>query len=315
MSASREVHQDPELGQEWLYRLRDDAPSERVRVLSVHRKGQKFRVVVLYLDGAAAGTKENVPRSRLRVPWNEAAEYDAAMEAWNRLSAETIDRNESSALWTVLELLIPDDVAELYLAPVDDALVVHDEEALETLTDLRISALLRDRAWTKYDGKPCLSPLASLTVAEMACRKRPGPVLEWIMAEEAQAREKSKRGWQREDYSTRQTVDTSPEYEYSYYLRSDKPKHELLRQWCGYRAVTAHERLVAAEAEVARLNILLAQAVDHLREYTKISADIIESDHEKERITPQSIRPVPQRPLDLNEAPVVQVPIRRYWSR
>ncbi|WP_234754166.1 hypothetical protein [Arthrobacter ramosus] len=249
------------------------------------------------------------------MPWDQAAQYDATMAGWKRLREEPIDQNESSALWTALELLVPSDVAELYLTPVDDALVVHDQSALESLTGQLLSTLPADHSRVIHDGKPCLSPRASLAVAERACHKNPAPILELIIAEETKYREKSKRGGLDEDWETKKPVETSPRYEYEFYLRWKKPVHELLRQWCGYRSITAHERLLAAEAEVNRLDVLLAWAVDCIRRTNESTAAAIEKEHEEDRITPYNIRPVPQRPLEPHEIPVIEVPSRRRWPR
>lgn len=315
MGPETEDHASPIPGQEWAYRLRDDAPSERVQVLTLHQEARRFRVEIRHLDGPASGKEENVPRGRLKVRWEEVSQYDAAMDGWRRLRTESIDQNESLALWAALELVIPSAVAELFVTPVDDALVVHDQPALEILTGRPISAFQDGFVWIVHAEKPCLSPLASLAVVEMACRKNPTPVLDLIIAEETEAREKSKRGGTAEDWETRQPVSTSPGEEYQHYLRRQKPIHEILRQWCGYRAVTLHERLLAAEAEVNRLDVLLAWSVDCLRRVDEAAASAIENEHEKDRITPYNIRPVPQRPLEPHEIPVMEVPSRRRWPR
>lgn len=315
MDPDTEAFPSPAPGQEWAYRLRDDSPSERVQILALHQEARRFRVEIRHRDGIASGREENVPRGRLKVPWQEVPQYDATMAGWSRLKAESIDKNESSAMWAALKLVIPSEVAELFVTPVDDALVIHDQSAVETLTGQPLSAFQAELAWIVHDGKPCLSPLASLSVVEMACRKNPTAVLDLVLAEETEAREKSKRGGTVEDWETRKPVDTSPPYEYEYYLRRKKPIHELLRQWCGYRSVTAHERLLAAEAEVNRLDVLLAWSVDSIRRSNESTAAAIEKEHEEDRITPYNFRPVPQRPLEPHEIPVIQVPSRRRWPR
>ncbi|MFK0005092.1 hypothetical protein [Paenarthrobacter sp. NPDC090522] len=182
-----DTDEDPCVGQEWAYRLTAGSPSKRVSVLAVERTGRKFRVQIRFLDGPASGKEENVPRSRLRVPWEEVAAFDAPMAAWKRLEAEPIDRTESSALWTVLELLVPDQVAELFLTSVDDALVVHDQAQLEVLTGEPMSSLKESLSWEEFEGKPCFTPLASITIAQMVCRQNPEPVVDWILTEEATA--------------------------------------------------------------------------------------------------------------------------------
>ncbi|MDQ0676554.1 hypothetical protein QFZ36_004180 [Pseudarthrobacter siccitolerans] len=303
----------PAPGQQWAYRLRDDEPSERVQVLALHQEARRFRVDIRHLDGDACGREDNVPRGRLRVPWEEVTQYDASMDGWRRLRAESIDENESSAMWAVLELLIPSEVGELCVTPVDDALVVHDQGALETLMGQPLADVQTKFSCVVHDGESCLSPRASLSVVELACHKNPTPVLDLVIAEEAKAREKAKRGGTVEDWETKKPVDTSPQYEHGYYLRRQKPIHEILRQWCGYRSVTAHERLLAAEAEVNRLDVLLAWSVDYIRRIDESTAAMIEKEHEEDRITSYNIRPVPQRPLEPHEIPRVQVPSRRRW--
>ncbi|MEW1812517.1 hypothetical protein AB0284_17650 [Pseudarthrobacter phenanthrenivorans] len=209
MAPDTEGSRDPLPGEEWAYRLRDDAPSEKVHIVTVHRKGRKIRVDIRHLEGQQPGTEENVPRSRLKVLWQNVDRYNASMEAWRRLRAGGTTKNLES----------------------------------------------------------------------------------------------------------REETATSPEFEYDYYLCWQQPVHEILRQWCGYRAVTAHERLLAAEAEVKRLDILLAEAVDRLRRMDEGAAEMIEREHEEERITAYAIRPVPQRPLKPHEIPRIEVPARRGWYR
>jgi hypothetical protein len=259
MGPEAEDSRDPAPGEEWAYRLRDDAPSERVHIAAVQQEGRKFRVDISHLEGQSQGSEENVPRSRLKVPWQNVVQYDASMDAWSRLRAESIDDKETSALWSAVELVVPSKVAELSVASSDDVLTVHDPQALEALTGQSVAAFQTGFSWLVHDGKLVLSPRAALSVVELACRRNPGPVLDLVMAEEAVAREKSKRGGTTKDWESREETTTSPEFEYDNYLRWQKPVHEILRQWCGYRAVTAHERLLAAEAEVNRLNILLAE--------------------------------------------------------
>jgi hypothetical protein len=55
-----------EQGDEWIYRVRDDALSERVRIIEIQRRKQSFRVEVEFIDGEKAGQRENVPGKRLR---------------------------------------------------------------------------------------------------------------------------------------------------------------------------------------------------------------------------------------------------------
>lgn len=311
----KELRADPVAGEEWAYRRRDDAASERVLVVALHRQGQKFRADIKHLSGDNAGLEENVPRSRLRVPWDEVGDYDALMEGLGRLRSEALTEAEESALWKATELLLPTEVAELFVSPVDEALLIHDQHKFEALLGEPVSVLQHEFVWILYGGRTCLSPRASLRVAELLCRRNPAPMLEAVMAEEAEAREKSKHGGTVTSFESNELLPTSPDLEYKFYLEWHKPVHEILRDWCGYQAVTDHERLLAAEAEIHRLDTLLASALTSLRQYSKHWADAYTQEHENERITPYSIRPIPERPLQPHEIPVIRIPARRQWWR
>ncbi|MDI3242239.1 hypothetical protein QK292_11300 [Arthrobacter sp. AL08] len=147
------------------------------------------------------------------MPWDLAPQYDITMEGWKRVRDEAIAKNESSAMWAALELLIPSDVAELHLTPVNDALVVHDQLALESLTG-SLQTIPGSSTRARLAFHPSLP-----SIAEMACQTNPAPILELIWAEEAKAREESKRGGTDKDWDTRIPIETSPRYEYDCYLR------------------------------------------------------------------------------------------------
>lgn len=69
----------PTVGEQWVYRHRDDAPSERVLVHDVTQTKRKVRVEVEFLDGPQAGARHAVPGGRLRVPWSEVEAFDQLM--------------------------------------------------------------------------------------------------------------------------------------------------------------------------------------------------------------------------------------------
>jgi hypothetical protein len=94
----------------------------------------------------------------------------------------------------------------------------------------------------------------------------------------------------------------------------DRPRHELLGQWCGHRAVTHHERFLAAEAGIHRLDILvtdLLKALDNLGEHEQAAR--FAEEHERDRITPHMMRPVVERPLHPSEIPEREIKVRRRW--
>ncbi|MGY4898649.1 hypothetical protein ACWEEK_24080 [Micromonospora aurantiaca (nom. illeg.)] len=140
-------------------------------------------------------------------------------------------------------------------------------------------------------------------------------MLDRVIEDEAKSRHKCKHGDERSSLSTRGREPTTPEREYHVYRRFDRPRHELLRQWCGHRAVTAHERLLAAEAETQRLDVLVTRLIRVLKQAgeTTIVA-VYAEEHDRERITPATIRPVVDRPLHPSEIPVREIRTRRRWG-
>jgi hypothetical protein len=105
------------VGDEWVYRLRDDAASERVRILGVMPKKRSAKVDVEFVDDPD-GRVETVPGSRLRVLWSELESYEALMADWGRIASPVLDQVEEACAEMVFRLLIPTNVAEIEWSPV-----------------------------------------------------------------------------------------------------------------------------------------------------------------------------------------------------
>ncbi|WNV90353.1 hypothetical protein [Umezawaea sp. Da 62-37] len=303
------------IGDEQIYRQRDHDPSQRVRVLAIDTSKRNPRYKIEFLDGEAAGKQENVPERRLRGPWSHVRRYDESMADWERVSAFELTDIEGSAVGLVFDALIPDEVAELRWSPHVTEII--DPVKLESLIGLPTEELIeRVEFLTDGDGHRVLSQEGTLLIAELACQVNPMPILDLVVEEERKYREKTTRGESYTDHRGEERT-SSPEWEYSWYLERGRPLHELLRGWCGHRAVSMQERLAAAEAEVRRLDLLVTRLVDQLRENGhSMFADVIASVHEEERITPANYRPVVDRPLKPSEIPVryIEVPRRRSWG-
>ena len=80
-------------------------------------------------------------------------------------------------------------------------------------------------------------------------------------------REKVKRGSEHSNYLDNTKYQSSPEQEYRRYRMYDRQRIELVRQWCGHRAISFDERLVAGEAENSRLDALVVRLNDALKGY------------------------------------------------
>jgi hypothetical protein len=303
-----------EVGEEWAYRLRSHAPSERVRVLEIERRKQSTRAVVEFLGDARNGRIENVPAGRLRVPWSEVTAFDVLMANWQRIDDYKLSQTEEHAVGVVFEQLIPDDVAGYDTGGAYNVGEIKDDRALEMLVRRPVSELVAAVPSFQHEGSWWLSAEGTLLLAEAACRVNPIPILIWVTEEERKCREAVKHGAERVNLDGERYT-SEPDWEYELYRRLDLPVHEILREWCGHRAVSFHERLAAAEAEVHRLDELLARAADALRD-NKLDhlAAWLDEEHECDRITPYNVRPTIDRPLDPAEIPV-QVEYRRAWWR
>ena len=131
-----------DVGDEQIYRLRDYAPSERVRVVAIDNRKKNLRYEIEFLDGGKGGTREDVPGVRLRGPWAGAAQYGELMANWERLDRVQLIDHEESAVSTVFDLLIPEDTAEWEWSPVRWITRIHDRSALEPIIGLPVDDLL-----------------------------------------------------------------------------------------------------------------------------------------------------------------------------
>lgn len=299
-------------GTDWVYRRRRYSPSERVEVLSSYPHKTHPRYDVRFVDDSA-GRTENVPGGRLYGPWRVAAEIDRQLAEEEELNADSVDEVEEDALSRVFDALVPVELAEYTWAQVRYGALVHNADRLTEFLGYDVHVLANERtAFIQEGGDIWFSPRGAATIAELAARARPTALLDEVLKEENEYRDRARRGW-RPSYERGGGID--PDWEYSYYLEHIKPTHELLRQWCGHRAVRDDERLRAAEAEVHRLDVLLTRAVDALRRRDQaILADAIEDEQIQERITAATVRPVVERPLAPNEIPVREVVRPRRWG-
>jgi hypothetical protein len=299
------------VGDEWAYRLRDTAPSERVRIRAVTPKKATASIEVEFPDDGRR--VQTVPSSRLKTRWADVEAYDTQQAGWQRIADFELDSVEQSAVGTVYSALIPEEVAELDWRPVENATIIKDLAALTEILQVFVDEILAKVEWFTTDEGTIVSPAGTIVIAEAACRAHSHTILEHVIEEEAEARHKCKHGG---PHPYRKGEESSPEWEYYWYRKHVRPQHELLRQWCGHRAVAAHERLTAAEAENHRLDLLVVQLIKALDLAGETAqAEQFAEEHERDRITPYLARPIVDRPLHWSEMPVreVQVYRRRHW--
>ncbi|WP_132169888.1 hypothetical protein [Kribbella antibiotica] len=193
-------------------------------------------------------------------------------------------------------------------SPVRYVTTVVDADGLERLTGVPLAELTQRSGTFELHGTTMLSPEATVLIAEYACRKNPMPILDAVLEEEKQLREKSKHG----DRSGKHP--TSPEYEYEWYRKYHRPIHELLRQWCGHRATSLQERVTAAEAENIRLEAPVDRLIDALADEGNLAlSHSLAQEFQDGRITAESVRPL-IAPLHPSEIPIRYVTRPRRWS-
>lgn len=304
------------VGEEWIYRKSDYSASERVRILGIHPTKQKPRVDVEFRDGPKQGVVELVPSIRLRDEWSNVEKYDAAQADWLSIEGFQMSDTEESALYTVFRELIPDSVAELVWNPVQRSTCIHDQRELERLVGMSLNRLTDQVVHFTNSGNTILSPEGSMIIAEASCRSNPEPILDWVVSEELKQQKLVTDG---EDFTSLldgEEYHFSPQQKYRHYLKHYRPVHELLRQWCGHRAVTAQERVDAAEAEVGRLNDIVSEAIAEFeRGGDQPYADQVRRDFHENRISSWNVRPIVDRPLSIDEMPIRYIDRKRNWPR
>jgi hypothetical protein len=138
--------------------------------------------------------------------------------------------------------------------------------SLEAIIGITHDELLHDLAWFMLGNHILTSRQVTLRMAELACKRVPTVILDWVIDEgEEKLRHLTKRAGTIGLSNTDGDRPTSPAWEWHWYREHHRPKHELLRQWCGHRAITFHERLLATEAEVQRLDVVIARLIDEFK--------------------------------------------------
>jgi hypothetical protein len=246
---------------ELIYRVRQYAPSERIRVAEIDERKRTPRYAVEFLDGEKKGTRENIPGSHLRGRWADIDQYDALMAHWESLEDHVLSEIEEFAVERVFILLIPGEIAEWSWSPARWTTRIHDSARSEKLIGVSAEDMLAQAPGFTLEGDAILSPDGTLSVARYACRVNPMPVLDWAAQEEKEHLEKYRNSspaasWDNKPYTT------DPDWEYKRYLEAVRTLHELLHSRSGQRAVTLKQRAEETETEVHRLDMLIEDLLD-----------------------------------------------------
>lgn len=298
------------VGEERVYRQRETDPIQRVMIRSQVRDGQFPRYEVEFAAGDAAGQVLEIPARRLQVRWEHRDSYEAGLARTARIEAFEPTTVESGAIEHVFLLLVPDTVAHPHYSRATGATAISDGIRLRDLTGLSTDQLVRDIEWFEEDDYVIVSAEGGLRIAEAVCHRNPDVVLKWVDEDENKRRAECRR-WKEVDLASEIDPDTA----WWHYREHDRHVYELLRQWCGHRAITAYERIQAAEAEAHRLDDLLDRALHGLNKTDpRLAADLV-SEWDAGRIRPSNYRAVVDRPLKPHELPVRTEHRPRRWPR
>lgn len=312
-----QVSEQPTVGDEYAYRRRDDSPSEQVRIVELGPPKQHRRIVIEHLDGERAGETEDVPVRRLKVPWSDVERYDRHQEVFARFDAIECEIGEESAVQAVFRVLIPSRVADFGSAPVYFSTTIRLTDALTAITGVDTAEILDRFESVDFDGGIVVSGMATLCICELACRTNPMPVLDDLRERETTAMIRSKNGHKDRRQGLKGGESFTPYDDHEHYLTFQRPEFELLRQWCGNRAVSFQERMIAAEQECHRLELIVVDALRRIHELEGESRQFlaIRDDYSLRRITPESVRPIVERPLRYGDCPPPPGSNRRFGRK
>ncbi|WP_413247828.1 hypothetical protein [Sinomonas flava] len=252
-----------EPGESWAYRARGVDPLVEVRVLSQGAQ-TPARVLVRFVSDEFEGKEEWVPPARLKVPWGEAAEFQAREERWERVSSAGPHR-EDPREYAASEIF--DEYVDSELATINyrdgDSITIKQPMVLAALLGLRVEQLTDYPEAFIVDGAVVAPWPATLLVARTVAEQNAERVLGRVQTEEKKARYAAIHG---EHLSRGRRQDHIPP-EISEEVDRDygRPVRDVLRSWCGAENVERFDELAELRKEIERVGDVAQNAIDALR--------------------------------------------------
>lgn len=252
-----------EPGESWGYRARGIDPLVEVRVERLGTK-KPSRALVAFVDESFEGKQEWVPPARLKVPWDEAGEYQAREARWKRVASAGPPREDprNFAASEILDEFLDEELGYIEYRE-GDAIVLTSPEQLAKLLDLQVEQLT-DYPETFTEDEMVIAPWpATELVAKKLAMKHAGKILERVGKEEREARHQSVYG--RPSTYPGGSGDISPEICAEVDQEFSAPTREVLRSWCGAENVDRFEELIALRKEIGRVGDVAQKTIDALR--------------------------------------------------
>jgi hypothetical protein len=252
----------PSPDESWAYRAHQTEPLVEVVVEKIGTR-KPLRTQVRFVDAAFEGLIDWVPPGRLKVPWSQAAEYEAREQQWDavRELAGQVSEFEMDAAETAFDKLVSEDLATLSYHSGEGLVMIHDVARLASLLGLSSEDLCHPLGFVEDGDWIQPWPITRL-IATTAAERKPDPLMIYLEREEADARLEAVYG---RDYGGRRPMHISAEICAQGDEERGRPVREILRRWCGSEAVDRREELVALRVEVLRLGNLVELAAGELR--------------------------------------------------
>lgn len=253
-----------ERGEHWAYRARQKDPLVEVEIL---RQGSSRppRVQIRFVADEFEGREEWVPPARLKVPWQQASDYQQREDQWERLRELGIEEEDprQSAADEVCRLLIDESLAELGYRDRGALTITRPRELAEHL-GLEVDQLTQHPATFFEEGKVIVPWEVTELVVTTAVRRDPDPILRYLATEERLARHHAIHG-QHLGYGKKGyyiSPDHSAEFDADYH----EPIRKVLRSWCPGDAVERFDELVELRKEIHRVGEIAQLAIEALRQ-------------------------------------------------
>jgi hypothetical protein len=253
-----------EPGQSWAYRARQGDGLVEVKVVRLGTQ-RPARVLVRFADDAFEGREEWVPPARLKVLWENVAEFRADEERWDRIQAAGLppDDPRESAAETVTELLFREDEVAIGYRE-SGAVHIIDPAGLAARLGLDAGQLTGHPLAFTQDGVLVAPWEVTELVVKTAVLQNPAPVLADVADGERKAQYEAIHGsWSGrrggEDHHIRPEICIQVDCEYS------RPRREVLRSWCGAEATERFDELAELRVEIRRVGEVAQAAIDALR--------------------------------------------------
>jgi hypothetical protein len=255
---------DLTVGQEWAYRANAKQPLARVRVTKLGTRKPE-RAKVFFVDDHFEGREEWVPPLRLRVPWEQAGQWQAREDKFAAVEAASSSSYDTPEYWAASRVLaqLPEELIEMNYGRGGGYVVVADRERLLKFIDAEASLLADPVAFADDDGSYVAPWAVTERLALHVAPRFSACVLADVSREEDRHRRRAIYGEHHADWPG--SGYCSPEV-CAEIDRKWAPTHDLLRKWCGQHVVQQYDEVKALREEISKLVALIEHAISTLRE-------------------------------------------------